>query len=315
MNVLDKAKKGIRYVFDPDYRFLFKTYHGHYHEMPDEVFLRKKYRAFMKRDLNLDQPLTYTEKLQWLKLYDRNPFYTTLVDKAAVKKVAAERLGEEHIIPTLGVWEHFDDIDFDVLPEQFVLKCTHDSGGFVVCTDKNHLNREKARAKLEASLANNYYWTGREWPYKNVPPRILAETYIPTLGRPDSIEYKVTCFGGEVGFITVCRGIAHAELYKRTNDFYNTEWNFLPFVTAYYKNSGINHEKPAELEQLIEVCEKMSAGLPVARVDCYIIDGVVVFGEITFFTWSGLIRFIPEEYDRKLGDMITLPEPYTDLPG
>lgn len=265
----------------------------------------------MGKELNLENPTLFTEKLQWLKLHDRRPEYTKMVDKYEVRKYAAEKIGEEHLIPLLGVWDRFEDIDFDKLPDQFVLKCTHDSGGFYVCKDKKKMNVNAARRKLNRRLKRNYFWGGREWPYKNVKPRIIAEKYIDSLGKPESIEYKLTCFGGEVKFITVCRGIAHDELNKRKNDFYDRDFNFLPFVTTYYANSNIPNEKPKELDTIINICETMSAGIPTVRVDCYIIDGQVYFGEMTFFTWNGFIHFDPPEWDKTLGDWIVLP-PATD---
>lgn len=302
---MGKMKKVFQFIIDPIYRFNSIAYRGGYKNMEDEEFLKKKFKLFFHRELDLDNPVTFCEKLQWLKLYNRDPKYTRLVDKYEAKKYAEEN--GVAVIPTIGVWDDPEQIDISKLPQQFVLKCTHDSGGFVICRDKQSFNFKKAKKKLATRLKKNFYWLGREWPYKNVKPRIIAEPYIPILANPDSVEYKTTCFDGKVDFITVCRGIAHAELYKRKNDFYDRDWNLLPFVTEYYDNSGIENPKPAELEQLIETCEKLSKGIPYARVDCYIIDGTVYFGEITFFTWNGFIKFNPPEYDRILGDKITLP--------
>ena len=162
--------------------------------LPDEAYLKLKYRIRMGKPLNLKDPKTFCEKLQWLKLHDRKPEYTTMVDKAAVKGYVAEKLGSQYLIPTLGVWDKFDDIDFDALPDQFVLKCTHDSGGLVICRDKAKLDRDVARKKLERSLKNNYFHRNREWPYKNVKPRILAEVYMKDRGHRDLPVYKFFCF-------------------------------------------------------------------------------------------------------------------------
>ena len=303
---MGKLKKAFQLVYDPFYRFDFIAYRGGYQKLSDEEFLKKKYRIFFGKELNLDSPSTFCEKLQWLKLYNRRPEYTNLVDKYEAKRIAQSH-GID-VIPTIGVWDRPADIDVNALPEQFVLKCTHDSGGYVICKDRKTFDLDGALRMLEKRQQRNYFDLGREWPYKDVKPRIIAEPYIPILSNPESIEYKVTCFGGKADFITVCRGVAHAELYQRKNDFYDRAWNFLPFVTEYYANSGMKNEKPQELERLIEVSEMLSKDIPYSRVDCYIIDGKVYFGELTFFTWSGFIKFDSPEWDQKLGDKIVLPE-------
>jgi len=267
--------------------------------------LRRKWKVFFGTELDLDNPKTFCEKLQWLKLYNRKPEYTQLVDKYEAKRIAESK--GITVIPSYGVWDSFDEIDFDRLPNQFVLKNTHDSGGYIICKDKASFDKARAKRKLEARMSRNFYDFGREWPYRDVKPRILAEKYIPILGNPESVEYKVTCFGGKVDFITICRGVPHAELIQRKNDFYDREFNFLPFRTAYYENSGMENVKPEQWDRLIEVSELLAKDIPYARVDSYIIGGEVVFGEVTFFTWSGFIKFIPEEWDRKLGDKIILP--------
>lgn len=306
MEIKKAISKAAQFITDPVYRFDTIAYRGGYNNMTDEQFLKKKFKLFFHKDLDLEHPLTFCEKLQWLKLYNRDRKYTQLVDKYEAKKYAAEK--GVAVIPTIGVWNSPDEIMLSDLPEQFVLKCTHDSGGFVICKDRKSFDFIKAKKHLAARLNRNFYWFGREWPYKDVKPRIIAEPYIPILGNPESVEYKTTCFNGCVDFITVCRGVPHAELYKRKNDFYDREWNLLPFVTEYYDNSNMDNPKPPELQRLIDVCETLAKDIPYARVDCYIIDGEVVFGEITFFTWSGFIKFNPSEYDRILGDKIILPD-------
>lgn len=274
--------------------------------VPDKLYLKILYRKRMGRKLDLKHPKTCCEKLQWLKLYNRNPQYTKMVDKYEVKKYVSQLIGKEHVIPLLGVWDSFEEIDFDQLPNQFVLKVTHNSGGFAVCKDKNSFDREEAKKLLGDMLKKNYFWGGREWPYKNVKPRIIAEEYVPSLGNADSIEYKITCFDGKVGFVTICTGPAHQDLEKRMNDHFDTEFHHMPWW-SYYKNAKKRPEKPEQWEELIALAEKLSAGIPYVRVDFYIIDGKVYFGEYTFYTWSGFIDFQPKEWDRKLGDMINLP--------
>lgn len=284
--------------------------HGFFHRMSDAAYLSMLYRLFFKfkKKLNLQNPQTLTEKLQWLKLYDHRDFYPNMVDKCEVKKIVADRVGAEHVIPTLGVYNTFDEIDFDALPDKFVLKCTHDSGGLYFCKDRSTFDKEEARAFLERRLTSEPFWQSREWAYKNVKPRIIAEPFIEELGNLDSVEYKVTCFNGKVNFITVCTGIAHGNFEDRKNDFFDRDWNFLPFRTVYYDNSGINYEKPENLDEILEFCEKIADGIPYVRIDFYILDGKLYFGESTFYTWGGFIHFTPAEWDKKLGDMMELPE-------
>lgn len=275
--------------------------------MSDEPYLKLVYLMSFGRKLNLKNPKRLSEKLQWLKLYDRNPFYTKCVDKFEAKKVVAERLGtDENVVPLLGIWDTFEDINFDKLPQQFVLKTTHDSGGIVVVKDKATFDKETAKAKLERSLNHDFFKGGREWPYKNVKRRIIAEKYIDTLGKEDSVEYKITCMNGQVKFVTFCKGPAHQDLSVRTNDHFDREFNRLNWY-AYYKNSGINFEKPKTWDKMIEIAEKLAKDIPYVRVDVYDVDGHIYFGEMTFFTWAGFIKFNPDEWDEKLGEMLELP--------
>lgn len=272
----------------------------------DEIFVRALFQSSLGYELNLANPKTMCEKIQWLKLYNRNPEYIRMVDKYEVKKYIKEKIGEEYIIPLYGVWDSFEEIEFDKLPNQFVLKCTHDSGTFVVVKDKSSLDMENAKVILEKGLRKNYFYENREWPYKNVQPRIIAEKYIDSLGKPESIEYKISCFDGKVGFLTICGGIAHAEYEKRTNDHYDVNFNHMPWWTN-YKNAKIPPEKPKQWDKLIELSEILSKDIPYVRVDFYVIDGEIFFGEFTFFTWSGIMKFNPPEWDNILGNYIKLP--------
>lgn len=284
--------------------------HGFFDKMSDKTYISMLYRLFFKfrRKLNLENPRTLTEKLQWLKLYDHRDFYPNMGDKCEVKKIVADRVGAEHVIPTLGVYNSFDEIDFDALPEQFVLKCTHDSGGLYFCKDRSTFDKKEARAFLNRRLESTPFMQSREFAYRDVKPRIIAEPFMPELGNLDSVEYKVTCFNGKVNFITVCTGIAHGRFEDRKNDFFDRDWNFLPFRTVYYENSGIDYKKPENLDEIITFCEKIADGIPYVRVDFYLLDGKIYFGETTFYTWGGFIHFTPEEWDYKLGSMIELPE-------
>ncbi len=294
-------KKGISYIKD-----LNNEIRECEKEIDDETYVKNFHKMRIGEELNLDNPKTLNDKLNWLKLYNHDPLYTRLVDKYEVKKYVAERIGEKYIIPTYGVWEHFDDIDFDSLPMQFILKCTHDSGTFVIVEDKEKLNKEEAKEKLESALKNNFYYLCREWPYKNVKPRIIAEKYFDSLGKPESIEYKTTCFNGKVGFVTICGGIPHAEFEKRTNDHFTVDFEHMPWY-SFYKHAKVRPEKPEQWDELINVCEKLAANIPYVRVDCYIIDGQIYFGEMTFYTWGGHIEFTPPEWNEKLGECLVLP--------
>ena len=274
--------------------------------IPDKAYLKLRFRADMGKKLNLKDPKTYNEKLQWIKLYDRNPLYTKLVDKYEVKPYVAERIGQEYIIPTLGVWDRVEDIDFESLPDRFVLKCTHDSGGLVICKDKSKLDVDAAKRKLNKSLKDNFFYVGREWPYKNVRPRILAETYMEDVETAELRDYKFFCFDGEVKAMFVA-----TERQKQGEevkfDFYDADYNHLPFRQG-HPNAKKPTEKPATYEQMRSLAEKLSQGLPQVRVDLYEVNGKNYFGELTFFHHDGFVEFEPEEWDRIFGSWIKLPE-------
>lgn len=273
--------------------------------LPDAVYLKLVYRARIGRPLNLNSPKGFNEKLQWLKLYDRNPLYTKLVDKAEVKPWVAERIGWEHVVPTLGVWDSFDDIDFGALPERFVLKCTHDSGGLAICRDLSTFDMAAARRKIERSLANNYFWSGREWPYKDVRPRIIAEEYLDPAGEQVGLtDYKVMCFGGQARCEFTCTGRADGNLHV---DFFDTEWNHMPF-TRHYPNADVPPEAPERLKDMVAMAERLSEGMPFVRVDFYEVAGQYYFGEMTFYPGSGMEEFDPARWDEELGSWIELPE-------
>lgn len=268
----------------------------------DELYLKILYRYKMKKKLNLNNPMTYNEKLQWLKLYDRNPDYTRMVDKYEVKNYVKDIIGEEYIIPTLGVWDKFEDINFDELPQQFVLKCTHDSGGLVICKNKSTLDIDEARNKINHCLKRNYYLNTREWPYKNVQPRIIAERYMVDESGTELKDYKFFCFDGEVKslFIATDRGI------DTKFDFYDMSFNHLDLKNG-YRNSNKKILCPMGFEKMKQLSKKLSKGIPQSRIDFYDINGKVYFGEITFFHWSGLTPFEPEEWDYTFGKWIELP--------
>lgn len=273
----------------------------------DEDFLKEYYLMIMGKPLNIDAPKTLCEKLQWLKLYDRNPLYTKLADKYDVRKYVADTIGEEYLVPNCGVWDSFDDIDFDSLPDQFVLKCTNNSGCFVVVKDKHNFDREKAREILENGLKTNYFYQSREWVYKNIPPRIIADQYIASLGNLSSIEYKMHCYNGKVDHVEVERGINHNTIDSLTLDAFDRDFNKLDY-TFKFKNSSVELTKPVVWEKMVELSEKLAKGITNVRVDFYVDEGKILFSEMTFYTWSGFMKFEPEEWDRKLGDRLILPD-------
>ena len=274
------------------------------HILPDVVYIRLAYFRRFKKFPDLKNPKTFNEKLQWLKLYNRKPEYTKMVDKYEAKKYVADIIGEEYIIPTLGVWDSFDEIDFDALPDKFVLKCTHDSGGLVICKDKSALDLEEAKKKIETSLKTNYYWHAREWPYKNVKPRIIAEKYMEDSETNELRDYKFFCFNGEVKALFIATDRANPNEETKF-DFFDAEFKHLPFTNG-HPNAPKEPNKPQNFESMKELASKLSKSIPHLRVDFYEVDGKVYFGELTFSHWSGMMPFEPEEWDYKLGEYIDI---------
>lgn len=272
--------------------------------IPDEQYLKLMYRLQVGKKLNLDNPKTYNEKLQWMKIHNRKPEFCDLVDKYEVKKVVSSAIGDEFIIPTLGIWDKFDDINFESLPNQFVLKCTHDSGGVVICKDKRTFDKDNARRILEKSLKCNFYWVAREWPYKNVKPRILAEELIGDGNEIHGLsDYKIFVFNGKARafYITYDRGTESGTKI----DVYDIEGNRLPFTWG-YPTSDYPLVKPKNFDLMISLAEKLGEKLPHVRVDFYNLNGKIYFGEMTFYCWSGLKAFVPDEWDKRFGDWIDL---------
>ena len=269
----------------------------------DVTYIKWRWKAYMDYPLNLEDPKTFNEKLQWIKLHDRQPIYSKLVDKYEVKQYVADIIGEEHIIPTIGVYDRVEDIDFEALPQQFVLKCTHDSGGIVICKDKSLLDHDAAIRKLQHGLKKNYYYQNREWPYKNVKPRIIAEQYMDNDGQ-ELDDYKVHNFNGEPKVVLVC-----SDRYKISGlaeDFYSCEWEHLDISRPGLRHSAEVQKKPAELDEMLNLAKKLSVGIPFVRTDFYIINHQVYFGEMTFFPACGMKPFVPREWDYKLGSFIML---------
>ena len=273
--------------------------------LPDSLYLRWSYARHMKKKLRLNNPQTFNEKLQWLKLHNRRPEYTRMVDKYAVKSYVAKKIGKQYVIPTLGVWDRFEDIDFDKLPDQFVLKCTHDSGGYVICRDKKDLDLEKAKEKIEKSMKRNFFYYGREWPYKNVPPRIIAEKYMTDeVGVDTFTDYKFFCFNGKVDCVMVC-------LDRQTGDtkfyFFDSKWK-LKRLNKRGKAApeGFTIPKPERMDEMFALAAKLSAGIPFVRIDLYQSCGKIYFGEYTFYPDSGFDANILPEADAYWGGLLKL---------
>lgn len=275
--------------------------------MSDKAYLKLQYRAHIGHPLNLKDPKGFNEKLQWLKLYDRKPEYIQLVDKYRVRQWVAEKIGEEHMIPLLGVWERGEDIDFDALPERFVLKCNHDSGCVLVCKDKKTFDRENAVKRLNAQLKKNLFWWGREWPYKDVKPRIIAEAYMEDAqGRLD--DYKFMCFDGEVKCSFVCSDRFTGKGLHVT--FFDLDWNVMPFERSHPAVKE-GFPKPAQYEKMVKLAQVLSKDIPFVRVDFYEVDGKIYFGEMTLYPGCGFEAFQPEQWDGMLGSWLSLPEKKT----
>lgn len=285
---------------------LLKLDHINLIKLSDKKYIELRYFSFFLKELNLDNPKSFNEKLQWLKLYDRNSKYTKMVDKYEVKKYVSNIIGEEYIIPTLGIYNSFEEINFDKLPNQFVLKCTHDSGGIVICKDKNNLDIKQAKKKINKSLKKNYYYSGREWPYKNVKPRIIIEKYIDDGKNTQLNDYKVMCFNGKAKCSFVCTERDNKELGLAVT-FFDLDWKKMPFK-RHYRTSNKKIDKPRNYQKMIELSEKLSKNIPFVRVDWYEIKGKLYFGELTFYPGAGFEEFDPEEWDYKLGEMLKLPD-------
>lgn len=320
MDIKRVIKAMQKYIVNPDYRFLINADFGKYDDMPDREYLERKFKGYMGKAIDLDNPQTFNEKLQWLKLYDRRPEYTIMVDKYLVREYIKEKLGEEYLIPLIGVWDNPNDIDFKVLPNRFVLKCNHNSGlGMYICKDKSKLTSKDIngiRKNLVRGLAQNYYLTGREWPYKNVPRKIICEKYmedttikypleskiIKSGELPPLRDYKIYTFNGKA---MLCMINQDRGIHTRA-DYFDRDYNWLDFTWGYDHADNLP-AKPKNYELMYELAEELASGTAELRVDFYEVNGRVYFGELTFFDGSGFDKIEPIEWDYKMGSMIQLP--------
>lgn len=300
MTIKSKISK---YIKNPKLFILYIASKGMLKWLPDECYIKLIYWVNFGKKLNIKNPITFNEKLQWLKINDRKNEYIEMVDKFLVKEYASKKIGPKYIIPTLGVWDKFEDIDFDKLPNKFVLKCTHDSGGVVICNDKSQFNIEKACRKIKKSLKKEYFWWGREWPYKYVKPKIIAEKYICS-DKEGLKDYKIHCFHGAPKIILVCSERHSKEGLRE--DFFDIKWNHLSLERPKHPNADLIPKQPKNLQLMLELATIMSEAIPFSRIDFYEVEGNVLFGEITFFPASGFEKFKPNEWDTRLGDWITI---------
>ena len=301
---MDKIWKIIKKFFtQPLMRFRYLSKLGVYNFMSDEQYLTKKFKLETGNDLDLVNPKTFNEKLQWLKLYNRKEVFTTMVDKYEVKRYVADKIGEDILIPTIGVYNAFEEIDFKQLPKQFVIKCTHDSGGIIICKDKEKLDILKTKKKINRFLRRKYYYVHREWPYKNVKPRVIIEKYMKNENEEELLDYKMFCFNGTVKFTLVCSGrFSQENMYE---SFYDIDWKLIPLTENNHPVDS-HVKKPKSYKRMIQIAEILSKDLPFLRVDFYEIDKKPYFGELTFFPASGYEKFTPDKYNQMFGDWINL---------
>lgn len=304
-SISELVSKGWRFLLDRDYRWQVRARRGSFDDMQDEEYLRCMWRAVMGYELNLVHPGTFNEKLQWLKLHDRRPEYTMMVDKYRVREYIQEKLGEEYLIPLLGVWDDPEDIDFEALPEQFVLKCNHNSGlGMCICTEKSRLNVGSVKEALCKGMAQDYYLTGREWPYKNVPRKIVAEKYMADESGIELKDYKIFCFNGEPKLIQV--DFDRFKGHKR--NLYSLDWQYIRGEIEYPSDPNHQIARPICLEEMLDAARILSKDIPHVRTDFYCINGQVYFGELTFYHGSGCEHMKPVELGKENGDWLILPE-------
>ena len=273
----------------------------------DELYLKVYYFLCMGRKLDLKNPKTFTEKIQWMKLYNKSSLCTKLVDKYAVRDYVKECIGENHLVPLLGVWSAFDEINFEKLPNKFVLKTTHDSGGVFICRDKRKLDIKMAQKIIEGSLSRNYFWKGREYPYKNVKPRIIAEKFMEGSDRGYLVDYKFFCFNGKPKVLFFVSDRYNANNTPPKFDYYDMNLQHLPVRSKGHDNATTPLSHFSEFSEMKRLAGILSEGFPHVRVDLFLSQGKIYFGEMTFHHDGGLVPFIPNEWDRKFGDLLVLP--------
>lgn len=297
MKIINKLKKVLK---NPFHVIEFSMAHGLLEWLPDYFYIKNKYRIITGKKLCLHSPTTFNEKLQWMKLYDRNPLYTKLVDKYLVREFVERTIGAEYLIPILGIWDKAEKIEFGQLPCQFVLKCTHDSGSVIICHDKRLLDIDKVVYELSSKMKINYYLISREWPYKHVKPQIIAEELL--ANEDDLKDYKVFNFHGVARYIQV----DYNRFKNHKRNIYDRDWNYIDLMLEYPTDSNTIIERPEKLDELLQLSEKLSKGFKFVRTDFYIVQDRIYFGEMTLFHGSGFEKFSPESYNYQFGELLVL---------
>lgn len=285
--IMKPKSKFKKILFNKDYRFIILANLGFYNKMSDEEYIKKMFKAKMGYKLNLTNPNSFNEKLQWLKIHDRKKLYTMLVDKVEVKKIIAEKYGSNYIIPTIGIWNNPDEINFDELPDQFVLKCNHNSGkGMCICSDKSKLDEKKVKKELWKGFKEDYFLIGREWPYKDVKHKILGEKFMVDEEYQELIDYKIYAFNGTCDYVMVCMG-----RFKGDVKFYyfDRDWNLIKNFSndGLIINQSIPINRPYNLKKMFDIASELSKDIPFVRVDFYEVNKKLYFGELTFYPSSG----------------------------
>lgn len=268
--------------------------------MPDEMFVKLAFRGELGQKLDLKNPKSFNEKLQWLKLYDHKTEYIDLVDKLKAKSVVGNQIGSQHIVPLYGHWKTADEIAFETLPDKFVLKCNHDQGSVILVSDKNRINKKNVIDILNKKLKRNNFYGCREYPYKYIKPEVFAEEYLGS----DIIDYKFYCFNGKPKFLYCGQGLTEDHSLKI--DFFDLDWNIMPFYRTDYRRLG-SIPKPLHLDEMIDISKKLSKDIPFVRIDLFEVNGKVYFSEFTLCPAAGFMPFVPKEYDWIVGEWLKLP--------
>ena len=297
---MSKFGTALKLIKNPGVFIIGLDYNGLTKWIPDDLFARISFRGMMGEKLHLKNPVTFNEKLQWLKVYDHKPEYTALVDKLSAKKEVGKLIGKEYIVPVYGIWKRADEIDFDKLPERFVLKCNHDQGSVVLIRNKENMDRDAVIKDLNRKLKRNAYYGTREYPYKNIKPRVFAEEYLDN----NIIDYKFYCFNGEPKFLYCGQGLTEDHSLKI--DFYDLNWKLMPFYRTDYHRLG-QIPKPSHFEEMVHIAKNLSAKVPFVRIDLFEVNDRVYFSEFTLCPASGFMPFVPKEYDKIVGNWLHLP--------
>ena len=297
---MSKISTAIKTISDPG-KFVYSMgRNGLLNWLPDELYLKILFRAKKGTDLNLSNPITFNEKLQWLKLYDRNPRYISLVDKITAKEVVGKLIGSEHIVPIYGTWKNASEIDFEMLPNQVVLKCNHDQGSVVIIDNLQQFDINKAIVFLNRKLKRSPYPGSREYAYSKIKPMVFAEKYLGS----SIIDYKFYCFNGVPRFLYCGKGLTSDHSLKI--DFFDMNWHLMPFYRTDYERLG-EIECPTHFEEMKKIALKLSKGIPFVRIDLFEVDNTVYFSEFTLCPAAGYMPFVPEEYDKIVGSWLELP--------